>query len=558
MTMNPTAALIEPEVEELIRSKNFVELREVLHGLQRADVADILSDISPDEAAIAFRILPRDDAGEVFSYIAPEKQEELIAKLGAEGSVNLIEALAPDDRVRLLDELPSEVTQRIVAGLSPEERKSTQAILGYPPRSVGRLMTPEYVRIRPEWTIARALEHIRKYGKDAETINVVYVVDDKGELIDDIRLRQLIMAEPDAPVESQMNRQFVALRAEQPQEEAVMALQKYDRVALPVVDSRGHLIGIVTHDDVADVAQQEATEDIQKLGGMEALDAPYMQTGVFDLIKKRGKWLAVLFLGEMLTASAMTHYEHAIEAAAVLSLFLPLIISSGGNSGSQATTLIIRAIALREITLKDWFKVFRRELACGLALGIFLGIIGFARIHLWRAIGWDEGKYTEHYHLVAVTIFGALIGVVLWGTLMGSMLPFLLRRLKLDPATISAPLVATLVDVTGLIIYFNTALIVLSTTLLRPDDNKYAPVTTTAQVLEVIPTSEKKLSYDLIVQTDEQRPRNESSRIQISTKDLLKGEPPAKGERIELRMKGDEATQIRRAGLPDTWPTPAP
>ncbi len=244
--MNPTAALIEPEVLELLREKQYAELREVLHVLPAADVADILSGIEPTDAAIAFRFLPRDDAGTVFSYLDGDTQERIIRQLGDSSAVTIIESMDPDDRVRLLDELPHDVAQRIIASLSPEERKSTQAILGYPVRSVGRLMTPDYVRIRPEWTVARALDHIRRYGRDAETINVVYVVDDMGVLIDDLRLRQLIMAEPDATVESQMNRQFVTLRADQPQEDAVELLQKYDRVAMPVIDSRGILLGIIT------------------------------------------------------------------------------------------------------------------------------------------------------------------------------------------------------------------------------------------------------------------------------------------------------------------------
>jgi magnesium transporter len=466
IAVNPTAQLLEPEVRELIREGRFSELREALHGIPAADVADILGELSPSEGAVGFRFLLRDDAGEVFAYLPAERQEQMINELGQEGALRVVEAMEPDDRVKLLDELPGEVCQRIVGSLSPEKRKVTQAILGYPVRSVGRLMTPDYVKVRPEWSVAKALEHVRKTGRDAETVNVVYVIDDMGRLIDDVRLRQLLFAEPDQTVESVMNRQFVALRADQPQEDAVRAMSRYDRLALPVTDSRGVLVGIVTADDVADVAEAEATEDIQKLGGLEALDEPYSTITLWRLIKKRGGWLAALFLGEMLTASAMTYFNDELSRAVVLGLFLPLIISSGGNSGSQASTLIIRAMALGEVGLRDWFRVFRRELTCGVVLGVFLGVIGFVRILLWRGLGWDQGKYTEHYNKVAMTVMVSLVGVVLWGTLMGSMLPFLLRKARLDPATISAPLVATLVDVTGLIIYFTTALLILRGTLL--------------------------------------------------------------------------------------------
>jgi magnesium transporter len=481
VTQNPTAQLLEPEVRELILEGRYGELRAVLHELPAADVADILSELTPEQAAVGFRFLPRDDAGQVFSYLAPELQEALIQKLGAEASVRVVEAMEPDDRAKLLDELPAEVAQRLIASLSPENRKVTQAILGYPPRSVGRLMTPDYIRIQPAWTVARTLEHVRKTGRDAETINVLYVVDDQGKLIDDLRLRQVLLADPEATIESLMNRSFVHLTADQRQEDAVALMSKYDRLALPVVDSRGVLVGIVTADDVADVAEQVATETIQKLGGLEALDEPYSTISMWGLLKKRGGWLAALFLGELLTASAMQYFDKEIEKAAVVALFLPLIISSGGNSGSQASTLIIRAMALGEVTLKQWWWVLRRELTCGLILGIFLGLIGLVRIHMWQWLHFynydtnaghaneaNEAVYNIPglYHLIGLAVGVSLIGVVLWGTICGAMLPFILRKCRLDPATISAPLVATLVDVTGLIIYFLTALMILKGTLL--------------------------------------------------------------------------------------------
>ncbi len=479
-TPSPCAQLLEPEIRELVREGAYSELRHALHGVHPADIADILAELGPDDAVLAFRFLQRDDAGEVFGYLSQEFQEQLITKLGEEQAVRVVEGMSADDRARILDELPHEVAQRLVASLSPETRKVTQAILGYPPRSVGRLMTPDYIRVRPDWTLGQAMDHIRRYGRDAETINVVYVVDEQGVLIDDLRLRQVLLADPSQTIESIMNRQFVTLPADADQSEAVAAMAKYDRTALPVVDSRGVLVGIVTHDDVADVAQQEATEDMQKMGGMEALDEPYSTISMFRLVKKRVTWLAVLFIGEMFTQTAMAGFEHDIEKAAVLATFVPLIVSSGGNSGSQATSLIIRAMAVGEITLKDWWIVMRRELTAGALLGLILGLIGVLRVHMWGWLGWfrqkhpdSAGAFTleslrvqEHYHLLAVTIGVAVLGVVLWGTICGSMLPFILKRLRMDPATSSAPFVATLVDVVGVLIYLSAAVSILRGTLL--------------------------------------------------------------------------------------------
>jgi len=474
--VTPTAELIQPEIVELVRDGAYSDLRAALIGIPSADVADIISSLEPDQAAVCFRFLPRDEAGEVFAYLAPELQEQVVLKLG-DSALRVIEGMSADDRVRLLDELPPEVAQRLITSLPAEERKQTQAILGYPPGSVGRLMTPDYIRLRPEWTIAYALDHIRRFGRDAETINVVYVVDDKGVLIDDIRLRALLLGRPEETIESLMKRQYVTLNADQPQEEAVKAMSRYDRTVLPVVDRRGVLLGIVTVDDVQDVAEEEVTEDIQKMGGMQALDEPYMTISLGRLVRKRVSWLAVLFVGEMFTQTAMAGFEDELQRAAILSTFVPLIVSSGGNSGSQATSLIIRALAVGEITVKDWWRVFRRELAAGALLGLSLGIIGLLRIYIWGWLGWferqehgvviaDSLKVQQHYHLFAICIGVAVLGVVLWGTIVGSMLPFILKRIKLDPATSSAPFVATLVDVVGVLIYLGAAAIVLKGTIL--------------------------------------------------------------------------------------------
>jgi len=375
----------------------------------------------------------------------------------------LLNNMAPDDRTMFLEELPAEVTRQLLALLTPEERAVAVRLLGYPEGSIGRLMTPHYIRVKEDWTIAQVLDHVRLHGQDSETLNVIYVVDDTGRLIDDIRIREVLLTAPTNIVKNLMDRKWVALKATDAQETAVQVFKDEDRTALPVTDSAGILIGIVTVDDVFDVAEAKATQDIQRVGGSEALDEPYMQIAFHRMVQKRAGWLTALFIGEMLTATAMGAFEKEIEKAVVLALFVPLIISSGGNSGSQASTLVIRALALGEVTLIDWWHVMRREIAAGLALGAILGTIGFMRIAVWSAF---SSIYGEHWLLVAITVAISLVGVVLWGTLTGSLLPFLLRRLGFDPAASSAPFVATLVDVTGLVIYFTVGIVVLRGTLL--------------------------------------------------------------------------------------------
>jgi magnesium transporter len=324
-------------------------------------------------------------------------------------------------------------------------------------------MTPQYIAVEENWTIQQVLDFIRAHGQDSETLNVIYVVDGQGHLIDDLRIRELLLAPPDKRVADLLDRRWIALKATDDESVAVAAFRAHDRTALPVTDTTGILIGIVTIDDILHVVETRTTEDIHRIGGSEALDEPYMVISFARMIQKRAGWLTALFVGEMLTATAMSAFDAEIERAVVLALFVPLIISSGGNSGSQASTLVIRALALGEVTLKDWWRVARREIGAGLALGAILGSIGFLRITLWSAF---STLYGPHWLLVAVTVALALVGVVLWGTLVGSLLPFVLRRLGFDPATSSAPFVATLVDVTGLIIYFTVALLVLRGTLL--------------------------------------------------------------------------------------------
>ncbi len=456
--------LFLPEIEELIEARDFVALRDLLADLEPPDIADLFADLPPERVAVIFRLLPRETATAVFGYLPVDMQESMLRALGQEQVAAVLNDMAPDDRTALLEELPGEVAQRLIGLLTAEERRVAVTLLGYPEESIGRLMTPDYVAVRKDWTIAQVFTHMRQVGHDKETLNVVYVADDRGRLIDDLRLREVVLADPDARVADIMNEQFVALSVNDDQEEAVRAFKKYDRSALPVVDSAGTLVGIVTVDDVLDVAEQEETEDVQKMAAVQALDAPYLETGFFTMVRKRGTWLSVLFLGETLTASAMSHFEHEIAAAVVLTLFVPLIISSGGNSGSQASTLIIRAMALGEVTLGDWWRIIRREIAGGFMLGALLGLVGLLRIQLWHRFGWAD--YTDYYYLVGFCVAAALLGVVLWGTVVGSMLPFILRRFGLDPATSSAPFVATLVDVSGLMIYFYSAAMILRGTLL--------------------------------------------------------------------------------------------
>jgi len=445
----------KPRIEAALEGRDYAALRELCRGQEPADVAKLIEELEDQHRAVFFRLLPRDMAGRAFEYLEPEAQESLLRSLGQEHVASILNNMSPDDRTALLEELPASVTKHLLALLSPPERAIAVQLLGYPEGTIGRLMTPEYVAVRPDWTMQRVFEHIRKYGSDRETLNVLYVVDDHGRLVDDLRMRQILLAPAESKIADLCDWKYVGLSAYDDQEKAIHAFQEYDRVALPVTDSSGVLLGIITHDDVLDVAQEEATEDIHKIGAVEALEDPYMDVRFTEMVKKRARWLVVLFVGEMLTASAMGFFEGEIARAVVLALFVPLIISSGGNSGSQAATLVIRAMALGEITLASWWTVMRREIFSGLALGSILGAIGFIRIAVWQEAG--IYNYGPYWIGLGMTVALALLGVVLWGTLIGSMLPFLLRRLGADPASSSAPFVATLVDVTGLVIYFTVA-----------------------------------------------------------------------------------------------------
>lgn len=456
--------LLKPDLEELIQEKRWDVLREALSEFHPSDIAEILAEIPETDDVPVFRILPRDLAGEVFAHLSPHNQESLLRSLTNEQMRSLLNDMSPDDQARLLEELPPEVTRRILTALSPSELKEARDLLGYPPETAGRYMTPEYVAVPANLAVQDALTHVRKTGRGKETVNVLYVLDEKGRLAGELPLGSLVMSDPSAKVADIHEGSVTSLAANTDREEVLRAFEKYGRIALPVTDAAGHMLGIITVDDILDVAAEEATEDIQKIGGMEALDAPYLDVGFGEMLRKRGGWLSVLFLGEMLTATAMGFFEEEIAKAVVLALFVPLIISSGGNSGSQAATLIVRSLALEELRLRDWYRVLGRELRTSLTLGTWLGLIGFVRIAVWHLFGWID--YGDHYLLVGVTVWLTLIGVVCFGSITGSMLPFLLKSIGLDPATSSAPFVATLVDVTGLVIYFSVALMVLRGTLL--------------------------------------------------------------------------------------------
>jgi magnesium transporter len=441
-----------------IHSGDFASVQNALLHLRPPEAAEAVAALPPPDQAAAFRVLPHRAAARVFEYLPPPAQKTLTEALGRKESAAVLNLVADDDRTRFLEELTAAETTEILSLLTPEESAEARSLLKYPPGVVGRLMTPHYIAVREDQTVGQVLDYIREHGRDSETLNVIYILDEQGVLVDDVRIRELLLVPLETKMSKLMDRRYVILHTMDRQEDALDLFRREDRTALPVVDDNGCLVGIVTVDDVLDVATETATREMQKFGGSETLDEPYMQVTLAHMIRKRAGWLIVLFLGEMLTATAMGFFEKEIARAVVLALFVPLIISSGGNSGSQGSTLVIRALAVGEVKLRDFWRVIRREVLVGLALGVILGVIGFLRISLWSAF---STIYGPHWLMVATTVGFALVGVVLWGTLVGCGLPFVLRRFGFDPATSSAPFVATLVDVTGLIIYFSVGLVVL-------------------------------------------------------------------------------------------------
>ena len=431
-----------------------------------ADIVERLNAVSLRTAVDVLSRLPDERAVEVLDQPELDAAAELVAALPADRAVHLLAGMSADRTAEVFRDLEEPVRSQLMQRLDLVTKSEVQQLLAYPPRTAGALMTTEFVSVPAGWTGAQTLDQIRHVERTRETVYAIYVLDPAtSALVQTVTLRRLITGEPDASIlTAAPPRKPVTVSGLMDQEEVARLFTKYDLLAVPVVDAADRVLGIVTVDDVIDAIVEEGTEDVQKLGGMEALDEPYMQIGFLDMIRKRAGWLCALFISEMLTASAMQHFADELEKAIVLTLFIPLIMSSGGNSGSQATSLLIRAIALREVRLRDWWRVALRELPTGIMLGSILGALGVARIAAWQLIGiYDYGPY---WMLIAATVGVGLIGIVTFGSLSGSMLPFLLKRLGFDPASASAPFVATLVDVTGLVIYFSVALIFLRGTLL--------------------------------------------------------------------------------------------
>lgn len=444
-----------------------VELAAVLSGMQPPDVAEALRELEPTAAARVMAALPFDLGVQIFDE--PElvgNRAAIIAKMPDRDAADLVDAMSADQQADLFRELTPGDRARLLSALTRETRDTLRLLLQFEPETAGGIMTTEFVSVPADWTAEQTLAHVRQVGGRKETVYAIYITDpETRELNHVVSLRELVMADPGVQMGKVGSpRHVLSVGPLVDREEVAKLIGKYNLLAMPVVDDGKHLLGIVTVDDVIDAIVQEETEDVQKFGGMQALDVPYPEITLPAMLKKRAGWLAALFIGEMFTATAMGYFEHEIAAAVVLALFVPLIISSGGNTGSQATSLIIRALALGEVSLKDWWRVAIRELSVALSLGVLLGAIGVLRILLWQVLGWYD--YGSHYILISITVGLSLVGVVTVGAMIGSMLPFLLKRLGFDPASASAPFVATLVDVTGIVIFFTVAAMLLRGTLL--------------------------------------------------------------------------------------------
>ena len=445
------------------------DIKSLLHpgtnvDIHPADVAKILDTLPVETAYNSFITFPEKKRATLFVYLGHFLQHKIICKLDSKDVSYILNHISSTDRYSYFVSLKPIDRSKYLEYLDDKNKKATHDMLGYPRQSVARLVNTEFAAITENMTIAQANEHLRMNQRDTDTANVIYVVDEAGKLIDDIPVRRLVLNEPSKTILDIMDGVVIKLNIEDNTDEAISKFKEYDRNVLPVVNNENLLIGVITIDDIIDIADQKNTSELQRFGGVESLEYPYVKTPVFSLIRKRGGWLIVLFLSEMLTATAMGHFQDEISKAIVLALFVPLVMSSGGNSGSQAATLIIRALAIKELTIKDWWYVMRREAFSGLCLGIILGTIGFMRIAAWQWLGWYN--YGPYWISICITIFLSLIGIIMWGTLSGSMIPIILKKLKLDPATSSAPFVATLVDVTGLIIYFTIAAVILKGKLL--------------------------------------------------------------------------------------------
>ena len=437
--------------------------------LAAQDAADIVETLNTEHSSAAAKVLaqlPLERAIEVLDEPELRASTELVRHLPVELAVTLLQAISADRAAEIFRELDEPLRSQLLDRVNRETRSSVEQLVAYPADTAGSLMTPEFVSVPFTWTIDETLQHIQEVEPTRETVYAIYILDPAdGALLRTTSLRRLITGDSTATILSVApDRDPVVASPLMDREEVARLIAKYNLLAVPVVDLAGRILGIVTVDDVIDAMIEEGTEDVQKLGGMEVLDRAYTEIGFVEMIRKRGGWLAVLFMGEMLTASIMQHYEAELTKAVVLTLFIPLIMSSGGNSGSQATSLLVRSLALREVQVRDWWRVALKEIPTGVVLGAILGIIGIARIALWQMAGLYD--YGEHWGLIAITIGAALVAIVAFGTVVGALLPFILKAVNFDPASASAPLVATLVDVTGIVIYFSIALFFLSGTIL--------------------------------------------------------------------------------------------
>ncbi len=442
--------LLSPEIKELIETKNWRVLKDVLSDWVAQDIVDLIHNVGENEGDIIFRILPRDLAADVFSELDKNEQKKILKLLSSEHIKEIFTQLSPDDRVDVFEELPATVTKKLLNLLPPEERKETMTLLGYPEKSVGRLMTPRFVAIRPNWTVAQSLEHIRRFAKYAETIDVVYVVDNNWVLLDEIALKDLILSSPDTTIEQLLDKEYHAVAASEDQEIAVEIMKKYNLNVLPVVDSKKVLLGVVTVDDILDVYEDEVTEDIHKSASVSPFEVSYGTTPVFTMFKKRIIWLLLLAVGGTMTATVISHFESMIGKIIILASFIPILIGTGGNIGTQSSTLVIRALVTGEITPKKWLFVIRKELLVAVIIGISLGFF----LGLWSYL-------MKNNILVSIIVGSTVLFISLWASLVGSMLPIILRKLHLDPAVVSSPLISTFLDVSGLLIYFSMALIIL-------------------------------------------------------------------------------------------------
>jgi magnesium transporter len=457
------------QIAELIQAKNNQELEILLNDMHHADFAEILDEIDIDEATYIFKVLDSEKTAEILLELEDDLRENILKRLSAKEIAEELDELETNDAADIIGELSKEKKAEVISELQDvEHAKGIVDLLRYDEDTAGGIMHKELVKVNENWNVLTCVKEMRIQAENISRVHSIYVVDDEDRLKGRLSLKDLLSTSTRTPISDVYIKKLHFVDVETPDVDVARIMEKYDLEAIPVVDELGRLVGRITIDDVIDVIKDEIekrdTEDIQKFGGLEALDLPYVQTRLFEMVKKRATWLVVLFLGEMFTASAMGFFEGEINKAIVLTLFIPLIISSGGNSGSQAATLIIRAMALKELTLRDWWYVMKKEIASGFLLGSILGIVGFIRILIWQTL--DFHDYGVHWFYVAMTVSVSLVFIVLWGTLSGSMIPFVLKKFKLDPATSSAPFVATLVDVTGLIIYFSIAMFFLSGKLL--------------------------------------------------------------------------------------------